>query len=70
MMPFTVEQINLMCCFDVSSRCRLIEEMKSVPLFGADKEIEELRDATIKQLETMRDGEFDALYIAPDSLLD
>lgn len=69
-MPFTVEQINLMCCFDISSRSRLIEEMKSVSLFGADKEIEELRDATVKQLETMSDGEFDALYIAPDSLLD
>lgn len=69
-MPFTVEQINLMCCFDISSRSRLIEEMKSVSLFGADKEIEELRDVTVKQLETMSDGEFDALYIAPDSLLD
>lgn len=69
-MPFTVEQINLMCCFDISSRSRLIEEMKSVSLFCADKEIEELRDATVKQLEAMSDGEFDALYIAPDSLLD
>lgn len=69
-MPFTVEQINLMCCFDISSRSRLIEEMKSVSLFGADKEIEELRDVTVKQLEAMSDGEFDALYIAPDSLLD
>lgn len=69
-MPFTVEQINLMCCFDISSRSRLIEEMKSVSLFGADKEIEELRDVTVKQLEAMSDGEFDALYIAPDSRLD
>ena len=30
-MFFTVEETNLMCCFDTSSRKRLIAEMKSEP---------------------------------------
>ena len=30
MKNFTVEEINLMCCFNTSSRKRLIDDMKSV----------------------------------------
>ena len=29
MKNFTVEEINLMCCFNTSSRKRLIDDMKS-----------------------------------------
>ena len=37
MKNFTVEEINLMCCFNTSSRKRLIDDMKSVTLNdGAD----------------------------------
>ena len=32
MKNFTVEEINLMCCFNTSSRKRLIDDMKSVTL--------------------------------------
>ena len=32
MKNFTVEEINLMCCFNTSSRKRLINDMKSVTL--------------------------------------
>ena len=67
---FTVEEINLMCCFNTSSRKRLIDAMKSVTLNNTDGEIAELMYKTVQKLETMSDAEFDALYIAPDSVMD
>ena len=67
---FTVEEINLMCFFNTSSRKRLIDDMKSVTLNNTDGEIAELMYKTVQKLETMSDAEFDALYIAPDSVMD
>ena len=67
---FTVEEINLMCCFNTSSRKRLIDDMKSVTLNNTDSEIAELMHKTVRKLEAMSDAEFDALYIAPDSMVD
>ena len=67
---FTVEEINLMCCFNTSSRKRLIDDMESVTLNNTDGEIAELMYKTVQKLETMSDAEFDALYIAPDSAMD
>ena len=67
---FTVEEINLMCCFNTSSRKRLIDDMESVTLKNTDGEIAELMYKTVQKLETMSDAEFDALYIAPDSMMD
>mgnify|MGYP000832868354 CR=1 FL=1 len=69
-MMFTVEETNLMCCFDTSSRSKLITEMKSVPLGELDTEMEELIYKTVQKLETMTDAEFDELYIMPDSMMD
>ena len=70
MKNFTVEELNLMCCFNTSSRKRLIDDMKSVTLNNTDGEIAELMYKTVQKLETMSDAEFDALYIAPDSAMD
>ena len=67
---FTVEEINLMCCFNTSSRMRLIDDMKSVTLNNKDGEIVELMYETVQKLEAMSDAEFDALYIVPDSIMD
>ena len=67
---FTVEEINLMCCFNTSSRKRLIDDMESVTLNNKDGEIAELMHKTVQKLEAMSDAEFDALYIAPDSVMD
>ena len=67
---FTVEEINLMCFFNTSSRMRLIDDMKSVTLNNKDGEIVELMYKTVQKLEAMSDAEFDALYIAPDSVMD
>ena len=43
---FTVEEINLMCCFNTSSRMRLIDDMKSVTLNNKDGEIAKLMQKT------------------------
>ena len=67
---FTVEEIILMCCFNTSSRKRLIDDMESVTLKNTDGEIAELMYKTVQKLEAMSDAEFDALYIAPDSVMD
>ena len=69
-MFFTVEETNLMCCFDTSSRSKLISEMKNLPLNDLDNEIAELLYKTVQKLEGMTDEEFDALYFVPDEMLD
>lgn len=70
MMKFTVEEINLMCCFDTSSRKRLIAEMKSLPIGELDDEMAELLFHTVRKLESISDEVFAELYIAPDSMMD
>lgn len=70
MKNFTVEETNLMCCFNTSSRKRLIADMKSVTLNDMDGEIAELMYKTFRKLEAMTDAEFDELYIMPDSMMD
>ena len=68
-MPFNGEKTNLMCCFDTSNRGKLIAEMKNLPLNELDEEMEELVFKTVQKLEAMSDAEFDALYIAPDTMM-
>lgn len=69
-MFFTVEETNLMCCFDTSSRGKLIAEMKNLPLNDLNNEMAELLYKTVQKLEGMTDAEFDQYYIVADSLLE
>ena len=69
-MFFTVEETNLMCCFDTSSRSKLISEMKKLLSKELDSDIAELICKTVRKLENMTDAEFDEYYIVPDSLLE
>ena len=69
-MFFTVEETNLMCCFDTSSRSKLIAEMKKLSLNDLDNEMAELLYKSVQKLEGMTDAEFDEYYIVPDSLLE
>lgn len=69
-MFFTVEETNLMCSFDTSSRSKLIAEMKNLSLNDPDNEMAELLYKTVQKLEGMTDAEFDEYNIVPDSLLD
>ena len=68
-MHFNVEETNLMCCFDTSSRGKLIAEMKNLPLNELGEEMEQIIFRTVRKLEAMSDAELDALYIAPDSMI-
>jgi len=65
-----VEETNLMCCFDLSSRRRLIFEMKSLPLNELDDEMAELVYKTVQKLETLTDAEFKEQSIMPDGLVE
>lgn len=69
-MMFTVEETNFMSYFDTSSREVLIHDMKTTPLNDLDDEMAEMLYRMVQHLERMTDDEFDALYIAPDELLD
>lgn len=69
-MMFTVEETNFMSYFDTSSRGALIHDMKTTPLNDLDDEMTEMLYRMVQRLEKMIDDEFDALYIAPDELLD
>ncbi|MDU6346877.1 MAG: transposon-transfer assisting family protein [Clostridium sp.] len=69
-MFFTVEETNLMCCFDTSSRSKLISEMKNLPLNDLDNEMAELLYKTVQKLESMTDAEFDKYYIVPADMMD
>ena len=69
-MMFTVEETNFMSYFNTSSRGALIHDMKTTPLNELDDEMAEMLYRMVQRLEKMTDDEFDALYIAPDELLD
>ena len=70
MKNFTVEELNLMCCFNTSSRKRLIDDMKSATLNDMDGGSAELMYKTIRKLDAMTDAEFGELYIRPDGMVD
>ena len=70
MKNFTVEETNLMCCFNTSSRKRLIDDMKRVTLNDVDGEIAELMYKTVRKHESMSDAKFEELYIMPDGMVD
>ena len=67
---FTVEETNLMSCFDTSNRKNLIASMESVPLGDLDGDMEELLYRTVGKLKKLSDAEFAGFFIASDSLLD
>ena len=69
-MFFTVEETNLMCCFDTSSRKRQIAQIQPQPLAELADELPELLFHTARQLEGITDEAFAQLYIAPDSMID
>lgn len=58
MSHFTVEESNLICIFDTSSRMNIIAEMKSVPLNDIEEEMQKLLYRTVCKLEKMTDEEF------------
>lgn len=70
MNDFTVEEINLICIFDTSSRAKLIEEMKILPLNDLDDEMQELMYRVVCKLEKMSNEEFSRCDFAPAEFMD
>ena len=63
---FTIEEINLMCIFDTSSRNRLISELTSAITGFYDQELAEITANVLKKLNKMSDLEFAALELYPE----
>jgi hypothetical protein len=60
---FTVEEINLMCIFDTSSRDALIAELTvAVPEF-TEPELAEIAEGVLNRLSQMTDADFAALEL-------
>ena len=62
---FTVEEENLLCIFDTSSRAKLISELSAaIPDFD-DPEMREIADNAMRKLNAMSDADFSAINLTP-----
>lgn len=63
---FTVEETNLICIFNISSKERFISELtEAMPDFN-DSELTEIAVNIIAKLNKMTDFEFDTLELYPE----
>ena len=63
---FTVEEVNLMCIFDTSSRSALIAELTAA-IHGFDEpELTEIAGSVLTKLTKMSDADFTALELYPE----
>jgi hypothetical protein len=62
---FTVEEVNLMCIFDMSSRGTLIVELIDATADFEDAEMLDIAVAVLDKLSKMSDEDFDALELNP-----
>lgn len=69
---FSVEETNLMCIFDTSSRSALLAELTESIDGIYDPDMREVFESTITKLETLTDAEFEDIgfYIADDYIDD
>ena len=62
----TIEEVNLICIFDTSSRDALITELSAaVPEFE-EPEMTEIAENVLDKLNNMTDAEFTALELYPE----
>lgn len=59
--PFTLEEINLMCIFDMSSRNALMSDLIAATDDFEDEEILEIAIAVLEKLAAMSDEAFAAI---------
>ena len=64
-MNFTVEEENLMCIFDVSSRNALITDINVAMRDFYEPELREIAENALHKLNGMNDEEFSALEFYP-----
>jgi hypothetical protein len=65
-MEYNVEEMNLMCIFEHSSRSVLMEDMTASLPYIDDGEMASLMEQTIAHLKRMSDEEFAELDLEPD----
>ena len=65
---FSVEEINLMCIFDISDRKTLLSELRDSLPDIYDPEMREVYESTIDKLERINDKDFSkiGLYVADE----
>jgi hypothetical protein len=61
---FTIEQVNLMCIFDTSSRTKLISEIVG-EMKSFDDEMLDIAVAVVYKLDEISDEDFSALELYP-----
>jgi len=66
MEPFTVEEINLMCIYDIGTRAGLLPGLHAALPDVYEPELRALMRCVITRLETMTDAEFSDLVLVPD----
>ena len=64
--PFTVEEENLICIYDSSSRTALISSInEAIPHYDDEPEIQEIATSAVRKLEAMTDADFSAITFHP-----
>ena len=63
--PFTVEEENLICFFDTSSRAALVADLRYALPYFDEAEILELTENLLKRLNAMNYAEFSELSFNP-----
>ena len=67
---FTVEEENLICVFDISSRYALIKGiLAAMPEFD-EPEMSEIAESILRKLHVMTESEFSSLIISPAYITD
>jgi hypothetical protein len=63
---FTIEEINLMCIFDTSSKETLIAELLEAISGFEEPELAEIAQSVLYRLARMSDADFAALELYPE----
>ncbi len=64
--PFTVEEENLLCIFDTTSRTALMDGLINATPDFEDAELIEIAANALQKLEKMSDAEFASLILSPE----
>lgn len=64
-MRFSLEEINLMCIYDCTSRSGLIDELEDAMEYVDDPEMLRLMEQAIDKLHRTTDTQFSALPLVP-----
>ena len=64
-MNFTVEEENLICIFDTSSRTTIIRDINTAFPYFDEPELREIAENVLRQLNYMTDEEFSELIFNP-----